>query len=361
MSIQRESKRVLVCPLNWGLGHATRDISIIKHLLEAGHNVSVAGEQPLLTLLSEEFPMLPMHHLGGYRMKYSERSSQVVQMLLFTPVIIWWTIKEHFLLRRLLKRFPQDVVISDNRYGLWNSHTKNIFITHQLYVLTTNGNRFIEKIVWRLLRNRIKKFDECWIPDNEPPHDLAGDLVYKRRFPSNAKLIGNISRFENLPACEAVEFKYDLMAIISGPEPHRTILEQRVIDQAETYGIKTLVLGGTPAALMRVQESPFITWQHHFPTVKMAEAICQSKRIICRSGYSGIMDFVFLNKPAIFIPTPGQTEQEYLCKYLSEKIGLIYAEQGSFDLSKLLEKEAIGFRNAPKPQTHLLLEVIKGL
>lgn len=358
--MELKAKRILVCPLNWGLGHATRDISIIKHLLEAGHTVSVAGEEPLLTLLSEEFPELPMHFLGGYKIKYSARKSQVLQMMLFFPLIVWWTVKEHFLLRRLLKSFPQDVVISDNRYGVWSHRTKNILITHQLYVLTTNGNRFLEKVIWRLLRSRIKQFDECWIPDNEPPHDLAGDLVYKKRFPNNARLIGNISRFENCAPCN-LEPIYDLMAIISGPEPHRTIMEQRVIDQAETYGIKTLVLGGTPAAEMRQQTSPFITWQHHFPTTKMAEAICQSRRIICRSGYSGIMDFVFLNKPAIFIPTPGQTEQEYLCKYLSEKIGLVYAEQGEFDLKELLAKEAVGFKNAPKPQTQLLREVIKEL
>ena len=358
--MNRESKRILICPLNWGLGHATRDISIIKHLLEAGHEVSIAGEAPILTLLQEEFPRLPQYELPGYKIKYSDKDSQTLQMLLFFPLIVWWTIKEHFLLRRLLKRFPHQVVISDNRYGLWNKTTKNIFITHQLYVRTSTDNRFIEKIIWRLLRNQIKKFDECWIPDNEPPHDLAGDLVYKKRFPTNARLIGIISRFENCGACNH-EIKYDLMAIISGPEPHRSIFERRVIDQAETYGIKTLVLGGTPASLMHNQESPFITWQHHFPTEKMAEAICQSERIICRSGYSGIMDFVFLDKPAIFIPTPGQTEQEYLCKYLSEKIGLVYAEQGTFDLRELLAQPPKHFVNAPKPQTSLLLEVIKEL
>lgn len=353
-----ESKRVLVCPLNWGLGHATRDISIIKHLIEAGHSVSIAGEEPVTTLLKEEFPLLPIFQLPGYRIKYSKRESQVLQMLLQFPTIAWWTLKEHFLLKSLLKKYPHDVVISDNRYGVWSSKTENIIITHQLYVQTSNNNRFVERIVWRLISNRIKCFDQCWIPDNEPPHDLAGDLVYKKRFPQNAILIGAVSRFEKTTLQEQPPV-FDLMAIISGPEPHRTFFEQRVIDQAETYGINTLVVGGTPAASMQKQESPFITWQHHLPTEKMADAISKSKRIICRSGYSGIMDFVFLDKPAIFVPTPGQTEQEYLCKYLSEKIGLVYAEQGSFDLKALLAVEPTKFRHTPKLQTTLLIKAIE--
>lgn len=355
-----ESKRVLVCPLNWGLGHATRDISIIKHLLEAGHLVSIAGEEPVTTLLKEEFPNLPFFELPGYKIKYSKSDSQVLQMLYQFPTIVWWTMKEHFLLRSLLKKYPHDVVISDNRYGVWNSKVENIFVTHQLYVQTANDNRFIERIVWRLIRNQIKHFNQCWIPDNEPPHDLAGDLVYKKRFPQNAILIGAISRFEKITLQEQTPI-YDLMAIISGPEPHRTMFEQRVIDQAETHGIKTLVVGGTPAAQMQKQQSPYITWQHHLPTAKMVEAISQSKRIICRSGYSGIMDFVFLDKPAIFVPTPGQTEQEYLCRYLSEKIGLVYAEQGSFDLKELLSKEPVKFHNTPKQHATLLLKAIESI
>lgn len=355
--MQGESKRILVCPLNWGLGHATRDIAIIKHLQLAGHQVSIAGEEPLLSLLKNELPNVPQHYLPGYKIKYSEKESQVLQMILYFPIIVYWTIKEHFLLKRLLKKEPHDVVISDNRYGVWNSNTKNIFITHQLYIQTTNNHRFLERVMWRMIRNRIKNFDECWIPDNEPPNDLAGDLVYKKRFPTNAKLIGIISRFEHYHL-EDSEQIYDLMAIISGPEPHRTIFERRVIDQAETYGIKTLVLGGRPASELQSQVSPYITWKHHFETKEMVDAISKSKRIICRSGYSSIMDFVYLGKPAIFIPTPGQTEQEYLCKYLSSKMGLVYAEQGVFNLKELMQPEPINFRNPPKPQTTLLKAVI---
>ena len=305
--------KILICPLNWGLGHATRCVPLIRRLMAEGHELVLACDGYPLFFLQLEFPTLRTIELPSYSVYYSAGKSQVGAMLINFPKIIAGIINEHIWLKNFLKREHFDQVISDNRFGMWSKATQSIYITHQLMVKMPKGLKFLEPLVHLIHKSIINRYDACWIPDLEAYGGLSGDLSHKYPLPGNATFIGPLSRFHGMELTKQ-KTEYAVVAIISGVEPQRTIFEENLTDRFRNATFKTLLVAGQPQTERIETRVGSVTIVSHLSDSEMASVLLGSRKIISRSGYSTIMDLDALNclHKAEFIPTPGQTEQEYL-------------------------------------------------
>ena len=319
-------KNILVAPLNWGIGHATRCIPIIRKLQEHNFNVIIASSGRSLELLIQEFPNQDFIKIDDYNIKYYSFLPMAISILIQIPKILLSIKKEHAQLKSIINDFKIDGVISDNRYGMYSEEIPSVFITHQLEIQTPIFRSFIKKINHKL----IGKFSECWIPDFET-NGIAGKLSNSTNTTINYKYIGPLSRFTKKKS----EIKYDILAIISGPEPQRSILEKSLIRELKLHKNKSLLLQGKPEKKY-TDKINNLTIKSHLSSEELNLAMIESRLIICRAGYSTIMDLFKLQKNAVLIPTPGQTEQEYLSKYLSESRYFKSINQNEINLKNLI-------------------------
>ena len=313
-------EKILICPLNWGLGHASRCVPIIREELNIGNEVVIATDGFPLTFLQQQFPNLRTIEFPSYQVKYSKRSSQFWAMLRFLPKLYFGINHEKKRLEHLLQQEHFDVVISDNRFGLRNKNAHSVYITHQIMVKMPKILHFLEPIGYLLHKNMIEKFDECWIPDFEENGGLSGDLSHKYSLTKNAKFIGTLSRFSELKNISSNP-EFETVVIISGIEPQRTIFEKSMIEKFQHSENKILIIQGLPTEENYPKNIGKITLLPHINDDKLASFLMGCSKIICRAGYSTIMDLSVLGclKKAVFYPTPGQTEQEYLAEYHSKK------------------------------------------
>ncbi len=302
-------KRVLIAPLDWGLGHAARCIPIIREELALGNEVILASNGRSAALLSRYFPSLKLlTDIPDYSIKYSTRWSFALKMALQLPKILSCIRREHAWVRRAHSQFQFEQIISDNRYGVYLPNVHSVIITHQT---APRVPRWSRAGVHGVIQYWLERFDETWIPDYEDSaKSLAGELSHEN-VPSNARYIGPLSRFNG--KIEAVR-NYAKVAIISGPEPYRSVFQREVEQAFLKENEATLILTGKPEE----QESVFI--QKVMTTSRMDDellgaVLMGADEVFCRSGYTSIMDFHYLGlKNVRWVPTPGQTEQEYLFK-----------------------------------------------
>ncbi len=312
--------KILVCPLNWGLGHATRCVPIIRKFLSEGHEVVLAADGFPLEFLCQQFPDLRFVELPSYHIRYSSGKTQVFAMLWNLRPIISGIKREHKWLKKELKTEHFDLVFSDNRFGLWSKKTHCIFMTHQLMIKMPLTLKLLEPLAWFIHRSIIKRYTECWIPDKEGKGNFSGDLSHKYPLPPNGKFIGTISRFKNY-VTDKVDETYDVVAVLSGVEPQRSIFEHQLIQRFQHSYKKMLIICGQPSSKSRTYHIGDVTLVSHLPDEELVPILKGAKKIISRSGYSTIMDLEALGclEKTEFIPTPGQTEQEYLAKYLPKR------------------------------------------
>jgi predicted glycosyltransferase len=351
---KKVQKRVLIAPLDWGLGHATRCVPIITALLAQGFHVFIGTEKAGAALLKKEFSELEIIPLQGYRVSYSKKGEGFLwKMITQIPAISSAIKRENNWLKKIITDYKIDIVISDNRFGLYNKNVHCIFITHQLQIKT--GNSFTENIAQKINYKYINRFNECWVIDEEGVNNLAGDLSHPKKLPNlPLKYIGALSRFKKY----AAEKKYDLLAILSGPEPQRTIFENILIGQMQKLKLSIVLVRGLPEEKEKL-EIPHFEMYNHLPAAVLNELILKSKIILARSGYTTVMDIAALQQKAIFIPTPGQTEQEYLATFLSEKKYCIVEKQDRFNLYKALDRlENTKLISYPKTENTLLQAAI---
>lgn len=307
-------ERVLVCPLGWGLGHAARVIPIISSLTKKGCEVIIAGDQTSLDLIKTRFPQLQYIHFPSISVKLSSNSNQLFSLIGIAFKLISLTIRENKRIKSIVKDLSIDVIISDNRYGLYVKNIKSIFITHQLRVIFPFPFKWAMPIGQLFIRHYSQKFDECWVPDYEDGVKLSGKLSKSRFNPNNVRFIGPLSRFSELDVVPK-DIPWDIVAIMSGPPPHRELLENILVTNANSMNMKTLIIQGLPQYPQKKVDIGNLTLVADLPDDEMAQIIVSANRLICRSGYSAIMDLTCLHKKALLIPTPGQTEQEYLAQY----------------------------------------------
>ncbi len=310
-------QRVLVCPLNWGLGHATRCVPIVKELLAHEKTVILAAEGQAFSFLKKEFPELQIINFQGINANYGSGKSQVFAMLRQVPKFLYQIWREHRELKKIIAENNIETVVSDNRFGLWNKRVQSIYITHQLMVKMPMKWRFLEKTIWRFHGWFIKHYQRCWIPDDEQKK-LSGDLAHKFPLPQNARFIGILSRFSDVKTDENCVSPYQTIALISGPEPQRTLFENQLIAKFQNNKNATLIVRGLPSESAEMAKIGNITFKNHLETNELAQFLSTTPNIICRSGYSNLMDLTTLNRTATLVPTSGQTEQEYLAEYVQK-------------------------------------------
>lgn len=336
------AKRILIAPLDWGLGHATRCIPIIRHLLETENEPIVAASGRSLLLLKTEFPKLETVEFEGYNISYPEGSGMAWKMFQSTPRILKRIKEERAELENLIDELKLDAVISDNRFGLYTQRIPCVYMTHQVMIKAP----FFETTLYRMHANYMRKFTSVWVPDFEE-NGLSGDLGHKFPLPRNGEYIGSLSRFS--PSVD--KLKTDVLVIISGPEPQRTRFERMILDQLREFDGTAVAILGTPDRNFDTIEGK-VRLVSHLNAQQLEKEIAASKLIISRSGYSTIMDLSALGKQAVFVPTPGQTEQEYLAqKYHKDGIHMMM-KQRDFQLQKAWDSRSgfTGFESRPSSE-----------
>jgi len=316
MTINKNTKTVLFAPLNWGLGHTTRLIPIIKQYQKENWNIILASDGLAYSFLQKEFPQIKILNIGNPELKYSKQTfvfSHLKQLI----IPFFRGIKnEHKVLQNILLKEKIDLIISDNRYGFWNKNVKSILLTHQLNLPIPFLKIFVKKIIGRKMIKWINNFDECWVIDNEN-HSLAGELSYPLLCKTPIKYIGLQSRFQKTK----IEPKknIDYLIILSGLEPHRQFLENKLINILKNCDKRIVMIGGhfTNKKYKTIRYIPIAD------TLELQDLLQKSKIVIARSGYSTIMDLIKMEKKAILIPTPGQLEQEYLAQLHKDRFDII--------------------------------------
>ncbi|MCA6439988.1 MAG: glycosyltransferase [Sediminibacterium sp.] len=346
---------VLIAPLDWGLGHTTRCIPLIKGLLARGCTIILAGEKAQIALFEHEFPQIKMLKLKGYGIRYSVNGSlfffKIIQQL---PKILHTITGENRWLESVVEQEKIDLVIADNRYGLYHKKIPTIFITHQLQLHL--NNTLLERISQYFLYRWINRFTSCWVPDM--PVGIAGKLSHPDILPRvPVQYINLLSRFKKIDT--AITYKYCFL--ISGPEPQRTIFEEKVFELASHIEEEVVVVRGIlnrpetgdrrPEISFEVNNSNLpstvyrlpSTIYNHLPTNELAMVLQKSEYIVCRGGYTSLMELLVLKKKLIVVPTPGQTEQAYLAKILMQQNQIFSVTQNAFNKSTLAAASSFNY------------------
>ena len=349
------SGNVLVAPLDWGLGHATRCVPVVRKLLEKNVPVLLAGDGKIKAILLQEFPQLPFLDLPGYQVEYAkERWWLPFHIAGQIPKILAAIEAEQEWLQNAVVEHNICAVISDNRYGLYHPAVPTVFITHQLLIKTGLG-KLMDEMLQDQNYGYINRFNECWIPDLEAPQSLAGELAHPSTLPQvPCTYVGMLSRFS--PPAQVSGDKH-LLVILSGPEPQRSIFETLLIDQLQHYAGPAILVRGLPGSTERPGGlPPQVQVYNHLASADLEQLIAGAGLVIGRCGYSTVMDLVTLNKKSILVPTPGQTEQEYLARHLMKKGVAFCVEQEKFRLTNVLELSSHFNYQLPQPGNSGLLD-----
>lgn len=326
-------RKILICPLEWGLGHAGRTLCLAEELRKRGNKIFFAAGKEHLEFLKKEFPDAEFLNFPGFKPRYSRFLPQYFAMLFQTPVLLFHIIKDHLLLPHLIKSYSIDLVISDNRFGMWSGRVPCVYITHMLLIPLPPEFKGLESIGKLLHRWIINRYDYCLIPDLPGETNLSGRLSHNIKHPRNVRFAGLMSRFIN----SGMDNKYEpedenpVLVILSGPEPQKSIFRDRVIKAFTVARKKLIILEGLPGAGYENRTEGLMNYVSLPSRSHMAGLIRSADLIITRSGYTSIMELVSLGRSALLVPTPGQTEQEYLAEWLSEKGWFYTINQAEID------------------------------
>lgn len=345
---------ICISPIDWGLGHATRCITLIKAFEKLGYQVYIATEGYHEAILKEAAPQATFLQLRGYRIQYAKWGFILPLILLIQlPQIIYSILYEHWWLKKKQKEFQFDIIISDNRFGFYHKSVPSVFITHQLNLQM--HFEILTRLFQKLQYAWLKKFKACWIPDIESENNLSGILANPLNKPSIPLwYMGCLSRLiENDIAQNTSSDNKEIvfLGIVSGPEPQRSLLENLLWNAGNTLNIPFVVIAGTPSnkepnKIIKKNKNAIV--YAHLKAEDLVKEINRAQFIICRGGYTTLMELIPFQKKLIFIPTPGQTEQMYLGKLWQEKNWAMCYSQENFNLKLALhEASSFEFKNAP--------------
>lgn len=340
--------RVLVCPLDWGLGHATRCIPIIRALLRNGHEVLIAAGGGGRRLLAAEFPSLQVLDFPGYPVRYSRHAATLLPVLLAQlPGLFLGMLKERSRLEALVATHRIDRILSDGRYGVRSRKIPTVFITHQIFIRAPGklpGSSLAEKLILALNRRLLKGFAEIWVPDLPGEPNLSGDLAHRDAPPPGTRFIGPLSRFHPVerawkdgPGSKPSGPVVDILASVSGPEPQRSHFESLLRKAMENMeGTRVLILGrpgATPSIPPDIKGGALNVFDH-LDGVAMESLFASAAFVVVRSGYTTVMELAGLGTgQVLMVPTPGQSEQEYLADHL-DRAGIAQKmDQDALDLT----------------------------
>jgi len=348
--------RILFAILDWGLGHATRSMVLIDRWRSEGKNIFLASSGKAGELLRRQYPELPYLNLPPYGVSYSHLPLQALAVLSQGAKIRKVIRSEAAYIREYQNRYNFDLIISDHRYGCSHPDTPSIFLSHQLALIPPPLLRWSRRAIFTLHMRQLEAFDQIWIPDDEGEENLSGSLSHAYSLPSKAKFIGPLSRFEGMGVEK--DRGPEVLAILSGPEPQRSLLEVRLRDELSQGSETACLVLGKPEMKEGWTEGKLRIYPH-LDSFSLARAMTEADLVISRSGYSSIMDYAFLGlERVVLIPTPGQSEQEYLARHLEEKGYAFRISQRNFSLDRCLKgvKGKMGFGKRTKNERieHLL-------
>jgi UDP:flavonoid glycosyltransferase YjiC (YdhE family) len=341
-------KRILFCVLDWGLGHATRSMPVIAELQRQGAEVFLASSGSAGFLLREKFPLLSYHELPAYSPRYPRRGSLTLAMMAQAPRLRNTIRKEHEEVEVLVKNLRLDAVISDNRYGCFTRLAPSIMLTHQPKVRLGPGWRLAERMVNAWLRSYLINYREVWVPDR--PGSGLTDKFVASDLPT--RYVGWLSRFSSNGESTT---SFPLMAIVSGPDPQRSLFVNLLRDQLRRWPGRTLLVTGEPGKNIaeRVGDLEVVG---HLPPEQMEAELRSAGLVVARSGYSTVMDLIALGKRAVFVPTPGQPEQIHLANLLRESRIACCQDQRNFEVEELV-RQSLQYRGFGElKMDHVMLE-----
>jgi len=295
----QQGLRILICPLDWGMGHATRCVPIVQELIALQVQPIIAGPQWMIAFYTGIFPSIEHVLLPGANIRYHSLLPAWLKIILLIPDFLLQIKNEKQHIASILLSKQIDGIISDNRYGCYHPTIPSCIISHQISPELPIYFAFARGMISKFLKNKIKHFQTLWIPDIPDFPGFAGKMSHPDSLPKGTSVvyIGLLSR---LPQEEVVDYEADLAILCSGPEPQRSIFEQEAIQFAQMNKLSSIVLGGITNSLT--------SYDHK----NISKVLQKCRLIICRSGYSTLMDLLHLKRKAILVATPGQPEQEYL-------------------------------------------------
>ena len=339
-------------------------IPLARKLRDTGNNIFIGSGKEHLSFFSHELEGISYIDFPGFKPRYSQIVPQYITLLLQLPSLLYHIIREHYRLKTIIREYEIDIVISDNRFGLWNRKIKTVYITHMPVIPFPKPFRFLEFTGEFLHHLIIKKYNFCFIPDLPGEPNISGRLTHGKRLPGNVRFIGLLSRFTDngFSPLNSSEKLKQTTVILSGPEPQRSLLKKKLSEILKVKGSPAVMLEGHPEIKNEIVKSENITFFNHLNTSEMKDILMRSEWIITRAGYSTIMELISINCNALLIPTPGQTEQEYLAGYLSEKGWFTSLSQRNLKTANLLFPDKDNWSETLNEKSEALLtEAIKNL
>lgn len=318
-----KAQKILIAPLNWGLGHAARCIPIIKQHMIMGNEVAIASDGEALHFLKKEFPQLRFFQLPSYRITYSVNwfTLRFLFHLIYLKKVI---AQEHAAIDEIVNNFKPDLIISDNRYGVFHSQCKSIIITHQLCFVLTGWKKIFSTTAAKIVAVLINKFDECQVPVPDLNKNLIPDLVKNKYIKIDMVAIGYLSRFAST---FGITKTIDKVVLITGPEHYRTQFENEMIAQLNGYDGNGILIRSSKKNMQTKLTNPNVTVVDYATTAELQQWLARTKVLISRSGYSTVMDAMQFDCDCIFIPTPNQPEQLYIAQQWKYKKNNLVANQ----------------------------------
>lgn len=327
-------KKILIAPLNWGIGHATRCIPIIAECISHGHEVIIGSDGDALAILKKEFPELEFVNLPSYHIHFNPQKWKFGNLIKQIPRLLSAIRKEKLETQKLVHSKGINYIISDNRYGVYSNKIESILITHQLDLSVP-----ISFLANRALHFLLRPFNQIWIPDFKGSPNLSGKLGHQDLSTNRLKYIGPLSRLSAVKEVPPKGLKTKgafTLVLISGPEPARSQFEELILKHS---GDNLVIVGGS----LNSEKANFGSHHLYYPFLNSENIkwlLTHAENIICRSGYSTLMDLFALNRKAVLIPTPGQPEQQYLAQYFVHKHGFTALNQSEFTLKEAMKKAA---------------------
>ncbi len=303
-------KRILAAILDWGLGHASRMVPVIECLAANNAEVLLASSGAAASYLRQRFPQMTLLELPAPSIRYDSlgASTALIRQALSQKS---WNAKQHAWTQLQAQDHRIDAIISDNVYGAWSPEIPSVLISHQLQLPAPLFGKMINRELGRWLTN----FDQIWVPDT--PDGIAGKLTQSPFCEKPIHYLGTLSR---LKPVENVEKQYTCVALISGPEPQRSIFEKHCLAYLQRLPGRKAVIRGKATSATSLSNIPADTDTFDFLDGQELATLLQSANyVLCRSGYSTLCDLSALGCSAIVVPTPGQYEQLYLAKRAADK------------------------------------------
>jgi len=347
--ICRMQKVVLVAILDWGLGHASRMVPVIDGLLAQNVRVILTGSGASLTYLQKRYPQMESREMPSEEMRYGKSGAglALLKRALHQPGIN--KIQQAWI-REIVAKEKINGIISDNLYGVYHHEIPSVIVTHQVGLLVP----VFKKAFDRKLAQWLDHFTEVWVPDLPGAASLSGKMTENAFLRIPKIFVGNLSRLRSVASAKK---DIALTALISGPEPQRSLFEKEVLKlMKKTPGRKVLIRGILGGSTEKIADMTDMEVYDFLDDTALSEMIIRSEWVVCRSGYSTLCDLRVLGAKAVVVPTPQQPEQLYLARRGSEKGWFQSTEQQLISKAILEDRQKF----IPVEEGDLLTPVLKG-